>query len=533
MSSADRRARLAAGCRAEAIGHAVGARAVYLRLRHAGRHRRAAWLAGEAIGAALPEWVDAALERQDATLELTRVDNAGETLYPGHRLLADRERGLWAFLADAVEPARWIAPNDIVTGNRSHPRALARLTEATGIPLAAVTAHPTRQWLLAHAPRPQWQRLYRQKAPPGARKADRAGVDRLRRGLAEWLCAQAAESGRLPYKYWPGNGRYSPADNSIRRLFGVFALRQHAWSRGDGEQRALADRCLSVLLDERYLDADGCGLVTDRNGVKLGAVAVAGLALLAAPSVPDPGLVPALYRTTRRLWRDDGRFRTFWWPAMRDDNQNFYPGEALLFWARLFRRTGDPALRRDIDRALGYYQRWHRAQRNPAFVPWHSLALATMYETTGNRGYLGDLADMNAWLLSMQQWDDAPSDDMRGRFYAPTRPDFGPPHASSTAVYCEGLAVAAAALRHGGDASTACRFTRAAHRGLMNLRQLQYLDVSDLFRFAHPTRVAGALRTEVYDLTVRVDSVAHALQACLAWDVTGLDSLLDDHRSDT
>lgn len=117
---------------------------------------------------------------------------------------------------------------------------------------------------------------------------------------------------------------------------------------------------------------------------------------------------------------------------------------------------------------------------------------------------------------------------MRGRFYAPSRPEFGPPHASSTAVYSEGLCSAAGVLRHAGDVSTARLFAHAARRGLSHLRQLQYLDVSDLFRFTHPARVDGALRTEVYDLTVRVDSVAHALQACLAWDAAGLDDLVDD-----
>lgn len=533
MTAKEERARLASECRDRALGQVAGARAVYVRLRHAGRHRRAAWLGGDNVGTALADWVDAALGRQDATLELTRVDVEGEPLWPGHPVLADRQRGLWAFLTATGEPAHWIAPNDIITGNRSHRRALARLCEETLKPLDAIVAHPTRQWLLAHDPAPRWLRLDRQKSPPGTRAVDRAGRDRLQSGLAQWLYAQVAKSGRLPYKYWPGNGRYSPADNSIRRLFGVFALRQHAWLQEDAGLREVADRSLTTLLNERLLVADGCGLITDRTGVKLGAVAVAGLALLAAPTTPDPGLLPAFYRTTRRLWHDEGRFRTFWWPPTRDDNQNFYPGEALLFWARLYRRNGDPALRSAIDRALGYYQRWHRAQRNPAFVPWHTLALATMYGTTGNRGYLGDLANMNTWLLSMQQWDDAPFADMRGRFYAPARPDFGPPHASSTAVYCEGLSSAAGALRQAGDASTARRFALAARRGLLHLRQLQYLDVSDMFRFSRPTRVAGALRTEVYDLTVRVDSVAHALQACLAWDAAGLDGLVGTDTPDS
>jgi hypothetical protein len=308
-------------------------------------------------------------------------------------------------------------------------------------------------------------------------------------------------------------------------------MRQHAWRHGDAAQRTLADRCLAGLFDERFRSSDGHGLILDRHGIKLGAIAVAGMALLAAPTRPDQELLPALFRTTRRLCRDDGRFRTFRWPPTRDDNQNFYPGETLLFWAQLYRRRADPTLRRLIDRSLSYYQKWHRAQRNPAFVPWHTLALSTMYDTTGNRGYLSDLVDMNHWLLAMQQWDDAPFADMRGRFYAPTRPDFGPPHASSTAVYCEGLCSAAAALRQAGASATARRFAVAAQRGFSHLRQLQYFDITDLFRFAHPERVEGALRTEVYDLTVRVDSVAHALQACLAWDASVLDSLFASEAS--
>jgi hypothetical protein len=505
--------------------HVAGAHAVYLRLRVGGRHQRMAWLSGDGIAGDLPAWIDDAVSRPGATLELTRTEPGGIPLDKAHELLTDQHRGLLAMITEPAATDAWIAPNDIITGNRSHRRALERLVETHGIAPDAVVAHPTRQWLLINDTAPRWHVLYRQKPRPGIRTVDRSGVDRLRNGLADWFYTQAAQKGRLPYKYWPGNGRYSPADNSLRRMLGVVALRQHAWSYGDVDQRAVADRCLVQLLDERYLTADGHGLISDRSGVKLGAIAIAGLALLAAPSSPDPDLLPALYRTTRRLWCDSGRFRTFWWPTARDDNHNFYPGEALLFWAQLYRLNGGVSLRHAIDHALAYYQRWHREQRNPAFVPWHTLALACMFDVTGNRGYLDDLLAMNDWLLAMQQWDDAPFPDMRGRFYLPARPDFGPPHASSTAVYCEGLVAAAAAARQAGHTAAARRFAQAARRGFAHLRQLQYLDTRDLFRFTHTARVAGALRTEVYDLTVRIDSVAHALQACLAWDAAGLDHL--------
>ena len=70
--------------------------------------------------------------------------------------------------------------------------------------------------------------------------------------------------------------------------------------------------------------------------------------------------------------------------------------------------------------------------------------------------------------------------------------------------------------------SHAERYSQAALRGLFNLRQLQYLDTIDTFRLRRPQRVLGALRTEAYDATVRVDSVAHALTACLAWQAVDL-----------
>ena len=51
----------AAALHAAAAAHAQGAQALYLRLRHDGRHRRRAWLLGDAIDAQLPAWVEAAL----------------------------------------------------------------------------------------------------------------------------------------------------------------------------------------------------------------------------------------------------------------------------------------------------------------------------------------------------------------------------------------------------------------------------------------------------------------------------------------
>ena len=121
---------------------------------------------------------------------------------------------------------------------------------------------------------------------------------------------------------------------------------------------------------------------------------------------------------------------------------------------------------------------------------------------------------MNDWLLSMQQWDGLTA-DLRGRFYDPSRPYFGPPHAASTGAYLEGLADALALARALGDEIRATAYQRAVDRGLRSLRQLQFRDHRDAFYIFRKERVLGALRTEVYDNTVRIDSAAHALAAAI------------------
>ena len=188
-----------------------------------------------------------------------------------------------------------------------------------------------------------------------------------------------------------------------------------------------------------YAEEGEFGLILEKDKVKLGAVALAALALTESPWADELcRSATASRQPFDRLWRQDGGFRTFYRPARRNDCQNFYPGEALLFWANRVVATRDPALLARFQRSFEYYRAWHLGNRNPAFIPWHTQAYCIVWELTRD----GELADavfaMNDWLLGVQQWETAPHPDCRGRFYDPDRP-FGPPHASSTAVYLEGL----------------------------------------------------------------------------------------------
>jgi hypothetical protein len=144
------------------------------------------------------------------------------------------------------------------------------------------------------------------------------------------------------------------------------------------------------------------------------------------------------------------------------------------------------------------------------------MAAAALYDLTAARWLADWVFEMADWLLAMQQTDPDLPPDLWGRFYRPDRPDFGPPHAASTAVYLEGLADAWRLAGRCGDVDRQARYAGAVRLGLRDLRQLQFVDKTDMYYVSQRERVAGAVRTEVYDNTIRIDSVAHTLLAVLS-----------------
>lgn len=335
-------------------------------------------------------------------------------------------------------------------------------------------------------------------------------------GMAGWLRANLGADGRMTYKYWPSRGEESSADNTIRQFMATVCLIRLAKRSGDPADLERALRNLRHNLERFYQERDGIGVIAFAGSAKLGAAALAGLAILETPFQSD--LQPVLERLAAgvlALWRADGSFRTFHDPPERNDNQNFYPGEALLFCAALHERTRDPALLERCRRTFRWYRAWHRQARNPAFIPWHTQALVRLHAATGDDEMLAFVFEMNDWLCHFQQWETAPYPDLAGRFYDPARPELGPPHASSTGVYLEGLADALRAAEAFGDQERTVGYRRVIWRGLRNLRQLQFKDDHELFYIRRRSRVVGGVRTEAYDNTIRVDNVQHGLMALL------------------
>lgn len=340
----------------------------------------------------------------------------------------------------------------------------------------------------------------------------------LSSNLAQWLTTNLQPDGRMVYLYWPSRGEESDANNEIRQWMATVALNRLARHRNDAALHQRVRQNLAHNLARSYRPGPGDlgRIVENGTTVKLGAVALASLALVENPHRPDyAAQETALRRTVDHLWRTNGEFRTFLVPSHRTDNVNFYPGEALLLWATLFAESRDPALLDRIMTSVRFYRDWHLQNRNPAFIPWHTQACFLVWQHTRSDELRDWIFEMNDWLLGIQQWETQRAfPDTLGRFYDPDRP-FGPPHASSTGVYLEGLIDAWRLARETGDATRRERYRQSIIRGLRSVTQLTFRDPVDLFYVSRRDRAFGGVRTTVYDNTIRVDNVQHNLMALL------------------
>lgn len=496
----------------------------YVALRVGGERRADAWGEGSSPAAAISDALMVARDLLDPStrrsVDSVEVSVAGPEAGSRSGSVGDNaQRGILG-MAIHLDDGRTLryAPTQMIAANTSFERVVERLFEEGEIGPAAIPADGIRHFeatqLLVDLRRSSITELFRGNQIVPAEAVTSDGVSEMADGMARWLVEQLQDDGRMVYEYFPSRGEESESNNMIRQWMATIALQRLAETTDDPALWERIGTNIEYNLRLSYRQERGLGLIADPDGdVKLGAVALAALALsLHEDRDRFSEEEAALRRTVDDLWQPDGSFETFVLPAGRSDNQNFYPGEALLLWAVTLEHGADPALLERFMRSFAYYRSWHRDHRNPAFVPWHTMAYAKVWAITGDDELRDFIFEMNDWLLGLQQWDDAPAPDMAGRFYDPDRPDFGPPHASSDGVYLEGLIAAYRVAVAAGD-PRADAYRTAILRGVRHLMQLQFADDIDMYYIADRERVAGGIRTTEYDNVIRVDNVQHGFLA--------------------
>jgi hypothetical protein len=498
---------------------------IYVALRGNGLRLADGWFSGPGWQRPLLDGVARLAREQPAAAE--RTDSLEVCIpYDYKRLSFPRKgsvignvhRGVWGLALDDGTTRERHCPTELLATNRSFERVESLYREARGWDEAryhdAITPYRFRaqQLLLRLDRQPGLIEMQRGNTLVRFEDVNSASTHALADGLGAWMLRQLQPDGRMIYLWWPSRGEESTENNMIRQFMASVCLVRMATARGDASIEAAALSNLRYNFRKFFVRQGEHGLIYYDGTAKLGAMALAALAIVEAPFRAQLAeYEQPLLRTVEAMQRPDGSFRTFF-GSERDDNQNFYPGEALLLWSVLYDQHPEPALLERFMRAFRHYRGWHLDphNRNPAFVPWHTQAYVKVWQHTHDAELEDFVFEMNDWLLGVQQWEGLEYADLQGRFYAPDRP-FGPPHASSTAVYLEGLIDAWQLARAVGDQARADRYRLAILRGLRSLMQLQFRDDVDMYYVSDRNRVEGGLRTTEYDNGIRVDNVQHAL----------------------
>jgi hypothetical protein len=342
-------------------------------------------------------------------------------------------------------------------------------------------------------------------------------VSRVRReALGSLVRMFDSETGFFVYGLAP-DGTSTNGDNDIRQLLTSRIVAEE--SVEDESLRPLHEKNLQAIMSEWYREDGGVGYVYAYGKSKLGANAMLLRVLTASPLFASyEGEAKRLIFGMLLLQNEDGSFEPWFkepsYAYDRDYLLTFYSGEAILALLEYSEKTGDKLsgdiAKRAQDFYLGEYVLRMDENYYPAYVPWHTLSLARLYGKTKDERYRDAIFTLTDKLLELQD-----TTEFIGRFYNPETPRYGTPHASTDAVYTEGLATAYAVAREAGDAERETRYRTALTRAFQNLENLQF--TAPWYRIFDDREVAerlrGGIQTGHCDSNIRVDSTAHTVDA--------------------
>lgn len=495
----------------------------FVALYAAGRSLGSAWGEGAGLQDAIHKaWTAPQLRPDQATHAVLVVATDRTKINPNAigRSFSNVHKGVLGAMVESPQGDFLLSPIQCVTSNQSIEELLKaeakrrKLDYEDWIKSARVFSVSARQFYIPLKPGKPATELLRGNVVIKSSEVTQQSVQYFEKLLTEWLFNNLAPNGRLTYIYYPSTGRESKSNNMIRQWMGSVAMGRAARIHDDSQAAELSYKNIRYNLTEFYRSEGELGYIDYENEAKLGAAALALIAVIESPRRAELAEYErGLLNTTLHLWQPNGRFNTFLKPANRnDDNHNFYPGETLLAWSFLYAQSGDADLLDKSMKSFVHYKEWHLKNRNPAFIPWHTQAYYQLYRKTQNAALKDWIFEMNDWLVDVMQTNSRVAyDDTIGRFYDPTSNRYGVPHASSTGVYLEGLIDAFVLAKAVGDKAHAEKYRKSIILGLRSGMQLQFQDDIDMFYAGHHERLRGGMRTTEYNNEIRVDNVQHIL----------------------
>lgn len=340
--------------------------------------------------------------------------------------------------------------------------------------------------------------------------------------IQAWFLANLSSEGAMTYRVELKPSFYkSDSNNMIRQWMGTLALFRLGKFLKNPVLLKAAEKNLAYNRDH-YLwieENKKIAYIYGEGSVKLGAAGFALMSFIEAQQDPQrEKWISYLKNFILSQQKADGSFQTFYYPP-RNDNQNFYPGEAAVALMTLYSASPEKELAslEAVERAWPFYRDYFRKQPNPAFVPWWTQALFKLYQVKPQKEIADFVFEMNDFLISLQNTPQSlktAQPETLGRFFDPAKPFYGPPHASSTAVYTEGLIDALQLARSIQDAKRIQNYEYAVRWGLRSLFQLQYTE-TEAQNPKSSKKFFGGIRSSEDSGEIRVDNTQHSAMAMI------------------
>ena len=339
-----------------------------------------------------------------------------------------------------------------------------------------------------------------------------------------WFLGAFNDKGLFDYLYDAHKDEHSTSNNAIRQLMASRLLAE--MSNEDASLREKHKKNLDFIFKHWVKQKKGMMFILLYGKSKLGANAMMLRTLVASPFYDDYKEEALKFKLAVLYGiNPDGSMNPF---LVEPDYQynwdyilTFYTGEALVSLIEYYETEKDPELLRIIKKSQDYYIKRYinEMEKNyyPAYVPWHTISLNKLYKITKDKKYAEAVFALNDKLLEIQ-------DRMHhvGRFFNPSTPQYGNPHASSDGVYTEGLTYAYEIAKLLNDKTRMAIYEEAVKIGFSHLISLQYLDMNSK-HLPNPSKAVGAFRIrrsapdapfeERTGSNIRIDSVQHTMDA--------------------
>jgi orotate phosphoribosyltransferase/AMMECR1 domain-containing protein len=339
-------------------------------------------------------------------------------------------------------------------------------------------------------------------APPVPLKA-------LLNRLADWhisyLIRQQEADGSLYVRYEPFQNRLHRGVSAPRLAHGAWVLARACRALERPDIEAARDKILDYHLRAVREGEHGVWLEEENEPPSISEIAFLLLALCELAG--DDSRYAIASHLAATLWSRinvHGRMSTHREAAAADAYQDYFPGQALLSLSAAYHAGLAEMQESKLERAFQFYRHRFRHKRNFGQVSWLMQCFGGWWQATGNPQFAEFVFEIGDWILQYQQ-------EKTGAFINDHQPDTP---GYTTALYLEGIAVAARLAASLHDAERHDRYLASLTRGFRFLDRL-IIQPRDAAVLPDAEFAVGGLRQSLYASEVRVDFVQHSLSAML------------------